>query len=263
MSMSVLLTTHLVVAFLLGLCALIFSGNSGGRRVVNAVAGLQLLIGVALAAYMGMNHIPLPAMIYAHIAAALLIMACYGFAMREGKRAGGGTRSLVLSLLGLILVVLNILGGMMMARGPVVAGDNLTVYYAKLDGTQLGTWTVSLRAPQPGETTAEHAHNVAVYAAVQSIAGPSSDIPAIHFPIGTHVLNVNVSGSTATVDLSKDVGSATGGSLQENGEFKGLVYTLTELPSINAVQITIEGRKVETLPGGHLELETPLRRSDW
>jgi hypothetical protein len=263
MSLSVLLTTHWVVAFLLGLCALIFSWNSGGRRVVNAVAGLQLLIGIVLAAYVGINHIPFQAMIYAHIVGALVIMACYGMAMREGKRAGGGTRALVLSILGLIFVVLNILGGLMMARGPVVAGDNLTVYYAKLDGSQLGTWTVSLRAPQPGESSAEHAHNVALYAAVQSIAGPSSDISAIRFPIGTHVLNVNVSGSVATVDLSKDVESATGGSLAENGEFKGLVYTLTELPSINAVQIMIEGRKVETLPGGHLELDTPLRRSDW
>jgi hypothetical protein len=263
MSLSVLLITHRVVAFLVGLCALIFSWNPGGRRVVNAVAGLQLLIGIVLAAYMGIAHVPLPAMIYAHIVAAIAIMACYGFAMREGKRAGGGTRALVLSLLGLVFIVLNIVGGLMMARGPVVSSDNLTVYYAKVDGSQLGTWSVSLRAPQPGESSAEHAHNVALYAAVQSIAGPSSDIPAIHFPIGTHVLNVNVSGSTATVDLSKDVESATGGSLQENGEFKGLVYTLTELSPINAVQITIEGRKVETLPGGHLELDTPLRRSDW
>lgn len=263
MSLSVLLSTHWVVAFLVGLCALIFSWNPGGRRVVNAVAALQLLIGIAVAAYMGMNHIPLPMMVYAHIVGAVLIMACYGLAMREGKRAGGGTRALVLSILGLIFVVLNIAGGIMMSRGPVVTGDNLTVYFAKLDGSQLGTWTVSLRSPQPGETSAEHAHNVALYAAVQSIAGPPSDISAIRFPTGTHVLNVNVSGTTATVDLSKDVETATGGSLQENGEFKGLVYTLTELSPINAVQILIEGRKVETLPGGHLELDTPLRRSDW
>ena len=144
-----------------------------------------------------------------------------------------------------------------------VAGDHLTVYYATLEGSQLGTWTVSLRQAEPGESAAEHLHNTALYAAVQAVAGPPSDVQAIRFPTGTHVLNVNVTGGVATVDLSKDVATATGGSFSENGEFKGLVYTLTGITSINAVQITIEGRKVETLPGGHLELDTPLRRSDW
>jgi spore germination protein GerM len=132
-----------------------------------------------------------------------------------------------------------------------------------MDGTSLGTWTVSLRPQQPGESNAEHLHNVALYAAVQSVAGPPSEVQAIRFPPGTHILNVLVNGTTATVDVSKEVTASDGGSFAENGEFKGLVYTLTGIPSINAVQITIEGRKVDTLPGGHLELDTPLRRSDW
>ena len=148
------------------------------------------------------------------------------------------------------------------SRGSVVS-DQLTIYYAKLEGSELGSWSVSMRPSRPDESAAEHLHNTALYAAVQSIAGPPSEISAIRFPTGTHVLNVNVAGSVATVDLSKDVATANAGSFTENGEFKGLVYTLTGISSINAVQITIEGRKVETLPGGHLELDTPLRRSDW
>ncbi|MBV8116406.1 MAG: GerMN domain-containing protein [Candidatus Eremiobacteraeota bacterium] len=148
-------------------------------------------------------------------------------------------------------------------HGPGASGGNLTVYYTKLDGTSLGTWTVSLRAPQPGESASEHLHNVALYGAVQSVAGPPSEVQAVRFPPGTHVLNVLVNGTTATVDLSKEVTASGGGSFAENGEFKGLVYTLTGISPINAVQITIEGRKVDTLPGGHLELDTPLRRSDW
>jgi len=140
-------------------------------------------------------------------------------------------------------------------------GENLTVYYTKLDGTTLGSWQVSTRTAQPGEESAARLHDLATYAAVQAVAGPPPDIQAVRFPSGTRVLDVAVNGPTAVVDLH--MGPSDGGSFQETGEFKGLVYTLTGIPSINAVQITIEGRTVETLPGGHLELDEPLRRSDW
>jgi spore germination protein GerM len=142
-------------------------------------------------------------------------------------------------------------------------GEHLTVFYTKIDGSTLGTWTVSLRPQQKGESDAEHLHNVVLYAAVQAVAGPPSEVQAVRFPPGTQVRNVLVNGTTATVDLSKEVAASTGGSFGENGEFKGLVYTLTGISPVNAVQITIEGQKVNTLPGGHLELDTPLRRSDW
>ncbi|HTV91645.1 MAG TPA: GerMN domain-containing protein [Verrucomicrobiae bacterium] len=148
-------------------------------------------------------------------------------------------------------------------RAPSGTGQTLTVYYTKLDGTTLGTWNVSLRAEQPGESAAARLHDIATYAALQSVAGPPPEISAVRFPTGARVRDVSVSSGTAIVDLSGDVASANGGSFQENGEFKGLVYTLTGIPSVNAVQITIEGRTVETLPGGHLELDAPLRRSDW
>jgi spore germination protein GerM len=142
------------------------------------------------------------------------------------------------------------------------AGPTLTVYYAKLDGTTLGTWDVTVRAPAAGESSAEALHDLVTYAAVQAVAGPPPQTSAVRFPAGTRVRNVGVSGSTAVVDLSGEVASGVG-SFEENGEFKGLVYTLTGIPSINAVQITVEGRTVETLTGGHLELDAPLRRSDW
>ena len=143
------------------------------------------------------------------------------------------------------------------------AGGTLTVYYTKLDGTTLGNLSVSLRPPQSGESDSEHLHNVAVYAAVQAVAGPSSEVQAIRFPPGTRVLGVNVNGTTATVDLSKEVGQLAGGTFGENGEFKALVYTLTGVPGIDAVQVTVAGQTLPTLPGGHLELDTPLHRSDF
>lgn len=142
-------------------------------------------------------------------------------------------------------------------------GETLAVYYTKLDGTSLGEVAVSLRPRAPDESAAEHLHNVVFYAAVQSVAGPPNNIQAIRFPAGTRVLGAVIDGSTATVDLSKNVESQVGGSFGENGEFKGLVYTITGIKGIDAVQITVEGIRLETLPGGHLELDQPLHRSDW
>ncbi|MHB8146251.1 MAG: GerMN domain-containing protein [Vulcanimicrobiaceae bacterium] len=148
-------------------------------------------------------------------------------------------------------------------REAAVSGSRLTVYYTKIDGTSLGAWTVSMRPPQPGESAAEHLTNMALYAAVQSAAGPPSDVEAIRFPPGTHINNVTVHGSVATVDLSHEVTQQVGGTFSENGEFKGLVYTMTGVPGIRAVQVTVDGQKLETLPGGHVELDEPLRRSDF
>ncbi|HTU83716.1 MAG TPA: GerMN domain-containing protein, partial [Candidatus Acidoferrales bacterium] len=140
---------------------------------------------------------------------------------------------------------------------------SLTVYYTKLDGTTLGSTSVSLRPQLPGENAGEHRRNVAFYAAVEAVAGPPSNVQAIRFPPGTRVLDARVTGSTAIVDLSKDVERQPGGSFGENGEFKALVYTVTGVPGIDAVRVTVAGETLPTLPGGHLELDEPLHRSDW
>jgi spore germination protein GerM len=141
--------------------------------------------------------------------------------------------------------------------------EAIAIYFTKEDGKTLGDVSVSMRPRESGESAAEHSQNMAFYAAVQAVAGPPNEIRAIRFPAGTHVRSVRVDGSTATVDLSKEVERQAGGTFGENGEFKGLVYTLTGLPGISAVQITVEGAPLETLPGGHLELDQPLHRSDW
>jgi Sporulation and spore germination len=172
------------------------------------------------------------------------------------------SRSIVLVLV-LAVIVAGAWYAFSLRHGPGGNGGNLTVYYTKLDGTTLGTMSVSLRPAQPGESAAEHMHNVALYAAVEAIAGPPSEVPAIRFNPGTRVENVRVDGTTATVDLSKDVAQQAGGTFGENGEFKSLVYTMTGIAGIDAVQVKIEGATVDTLPGGHIELDQPLHRSDW
>lgn len=138
----------------------------------------------------------------------------------------------------------------------------LTIYYARLDGTTLATWSITQRPMEPGETSAEYLQYEAMYSAVQDVAGPPSDVQAIRFPSGTHVDSVMVAGGTADVDLSDEV-THQSGTFGENGEFKALVYTLTSLPGIDAVQVSVAGRRVTTLPNGNLELDAPLHRSDW
>ncbi len=113
--MSILQETHQVVAFLALLCAIIFSWNPTGRRVVNAVVGLQFLLGIAVAAVMGAQHEALPPIVWSHLLIAAAALAAYGLALRFGKRAGGAQRALLCSVLGLALVALNVYLGLHMA----------------------------------------------------------------------------------------------------------------------------------------------------
>ena len=146
-------------------------------------------------------------------------------------------------------------------RSPI--GDHITVYYTKVDGTTEVPWTVSMRPQQAGESVSEHLHNTVLYAATQAVAGPPTTISAVRFPTGTHVLSADVNESTATVDLSGEVKNQTSGVFGESGAFKALVWTLTALPGIDRVAVRVQGQTLSTLPGGHLELDEPLRRSDW
>ncbi len=133
---------------------------------------------------------------------------------------------------------------------------SVTIYYSKADGTAVVPWKVSLGP-------ARDPSSVAFYAAVQAVAGPPAGIDAVRFPRGTTVLSANVAGSTADVDLSKDVGVGVEGSFNEAAEFKALVYTLTALPGISSVRVSVAGERIATLPGGHLELDEPLTRQSF
>jgi spore germination protein GerM len=132
----------------------------------------------------------------------------------------------------------------------------ITVYYAKTDGTTLVPWTVTLGP-------ARDPHSVAFYAAVQAVAGPPAGVEAVRFPSGTRVLAADIRDRIVDVDLSAEVGRHVEGSYGESAEFKALVYTLTALPGIDAVRVRIAGTRVAALPGGHLELDEPLRRTSF
>jgi spore germination protein GerM len=137
-----------------------------------------------------------------------------------------------------------------------VSGATVTVYYTAIDGKTEVPYKVSLGP-------ARDRKSVAFYAATQAVAGPPQNVQAIRFPAGTHLLNLDFNDRTAIVDLSPDVDKFGGGSFDEGGMFKALVWTLTGLKGIDAVSIRVDGSKVATLPGGHLELDEPLSRSSW
>jgi spore germination protein GerM len=157
-----------------------------------------------------------------------------------------------------LFVVLAVAAGFFVTRRHAAGlGDSIAVYYVKPDGETLAKWQVSLNP------NARDLASAAFYATAQAVAGPPSDTGAIRFPAGTIARSAHVSGSTATVDLGGAIAAPQSGSFAESGEFKALVWTLTALPGVTAVQVKVDGARVSTLPGGHLELDEPLTRTSW
>ena len=156
-----------------------------------------------------------------------------------------------------LLVVAAFIAYRLFSHPSAPVADTVGVYYCKLDGETLAKWSVSLNP------NARDLASVAFYATTQAVAGPAQDTPAIRFPPGTVVRSVHVSGANAVVDLGGAIARPQDGSFAESGEFKALVWTLTALPGIDAVQVKIGGALVPTLPGGHFELDEPLTRKSW
>ncbi|ORU01310.1 spore germination-like protein [Anaerovibrio sp. JC8] len=85
---------------------------------------------------------------------------------------------------------------------------------------------------------------------------------SVVMPKQAKLLGVSVSGDTAKVDFDKAlVKNFNGGSTGEEFLVGSIVNTLTEFPEIKKVQITIEGRNVESIKG-HMDTSKPLPRMD-
>jgi germination protein M len=100
------------------------------------------------------------------------------------------------------------------------------------------------------------------------LAGPTSDeiagTPAIStaVPEGTDVLGVEVTEGVATVDLSTEYDDG-GGSFGMLARLAQVVYTLTRLPEIDAVEFEIEGEAVTVFSSEGIELDGPQERADY
>lgn len=80
-------------------------------------------------------------------------------------------------------------------------------------------------------------------------------------PLGTVLQDINIKDGLATVDFSSDIKTEHwGGFLGETLTVYSIVNTLTQFPTVDEVQILVDGQKQETL-AGHANIFDPLTRN--
>jgi germination protein M len=81
-------------------------------------------------------------------------------------------------------------------------------------------------------------------------------------PASTLVLGVTIDDGLATVDLSREFESG-GGSLSMFGRLAQVVYTVTQFPTVDEVQLELDGRPVTVFSGEGIEIDGPMTRADF
>lgn len=81
-------------------------------------------------------------------------------------------------------------------------------------------------------------------------------------PDGTELLDLEVSGGTATVDLSSEFARGSGSS-GEITRLAQIVFTLTQFPTVDDVVLEIEGEQVEVFGSHGIVIDDPMKRSDF
>lgn len=91
------------------------------------------------------------------------------------------------------------------------------------------------------------------------LKGPQDDKLSRIIPEETRILDLRVENGIAYLDLSSEIATANYGSQTEGVLLSSIVWTLTQLEEIEAVQILVEGEIVDSL-GGHFSASIPLTR---
>ncbi len=98
------------------------------------------------------------------------------------------------------------------------------------------------------------------------LAGPSAAERAAgvgtSIPDGTDLLGLSIDGGVATVDLSRTFESG-GGSLSMFNRLAQLTYTVTQFPSVQGVNLELEGKPVTVFGGEGIILEQPMTRRSY
>ncbi len=94
------------------------------------------------------------------------------------------------------------------------------------------------------------------------IAGPRNKELNATIPAEAKILSIKINEGIASADFSKELQSKHwGGSTGEGMTLNSIANSLTELDSIDKVELLIEGKKVESL-AGHWDTTVPLERND-
>jgi outer membrane lipoprotein-sorting protein len=91
------------------------------------------------------------------------------------------------------------------------------------------------------------------------LKGPEDKKLSRIIPEGTRLLDLRVENGIAYADFSGEITAAGYGAETEGVLINSIVWTLTQLEEIEAVQILVEGKVVDTV-GGHYSVSKPLRR---
>lgn len=99
-------------------------------------------------------------------------------------------------------------------------------------------------------------------AAVQElINGPKTEGLSRTIPEGTKLRDINIQDGLCTVDLSKEFrDNHWGGSSGELLTVYSIVNTLTQFPTVESVEVLVEGQRIDTL-AGHMDLSVPVYRN--
>ena len=102
---------------------------------------------------------------------------------------------------------------------------------------------------------------LAEYAAEELLRGPQRSDAVKAAPEGTRLLGVQISGDVCTVDFSEEYYRERPSSPKaERLMIYALVNTMTSLPGVDLVQITVEGRRLEQYT--YIWLSAPLSKAD-
>lgn len=128
---------------------------------------------------------------------------------------------------------------------------NVTLYFADQNGDYLKAETREIQfVPGLARATVE-----------ELIMGPKTKGLARTMPEGTKLKDIDIKKGLCIVNLSKEFQDKHwGGSSGELLTVYSLVNTLTQFPAVEAVEILVEGQKIETL-AGHLDLTVPVYRN--
>lgn len=95
------------------------------------------------------------------------------------------------------------------------------------------------------------------------LAGPGQKGLVSLIPKGTKILSIKQKNKLAIINFNSKLANYGGGAAQVQGLVAQIVYTATDIPGVDKVQILINGKKKLVLGGEGLMINQPLSREDY